>query len=239
IAATRRPISCDVISYIPSDDTAWTMHYWVTRNTHAMGDSTDSRSAVLLRGYRRRLPQAEQVGQKLVRAVGSRRQLAPQPKAEINPPSCADLPLHQRAELLSWIVLERVGHGQQIHVPFILLPQKVQTTFLYPSTPGGRSDLIRVVEHRVIRHEQLDWNRLVADAVPANLGGIRAIILPVEFHLVVFQMRDTLSNEIVPKGLLMMGIPGCGKSLSVKAIATCFQLPLYSVDMVEIFSDRK
>ena len=51
-------------------------------------------------------------------------------------------------------------------------------------------------------------------------------------------MRDTLSSEIVPKGLLLMGIPGCGKSLSVKAIASAFQLPLYRIDMIEIFSGR-
>jgi SpoVK/Ycf46/Vps4 family AAA+-type ATPase len=36
----------------------------------------------------------------------------------------------------------------------------------------------------------------------------------------------------------MMGMPGCGKSLAVKAIATAFQLPLYRVDMTEIFSGR-
>ncbi|MGD0618712.1 MAG: AAA family ATPase [Bryobacteraceae bacterium] len=54
----------------------------------------------------------------------------------------------------------------------------------------------------------------------------------------LFQMRDTLSAEIVPKGLLMMGIPGCGKSLCVKAIASHFDLPLYRLDMIEIFSGR-
>jgi AAA+ superfamily predicted ATPase len=54
----------------------------------------------------------------------------------------------------------------------------------------------------------------------------------------LFQMRDELDSEIVPKGLLMMGMPGCGKSLAVKAIASAFQLPLYRVDMVEIFSGR-
>ena len=54
----------------------------------------------------------------------------------------------------------------------------------------------------------------------------------------LFQMRDTLSADIVPKGVLMMGIPGCGKSLSVKAIASCFELPLYRIDMIEIFSGR-
>ena len=54
----------------------------------------------------------------------------------------------------------------------------------------------------------------------------------------LFQMRDSLSEEIVPKGVLMMGIPGCGKSLCVKAIASHFGLPLYRVDMIEIFSGR-
>jgi len=54
----------------------------------------------------------------------------------------------------------------------------------------------------------------------------------------LFELRESLSMEIVPKGVLIMGIPGCGKSLSVKAIAKYFQLPLYRVDMIEIFSGR-
>ena len=52
----------------------------------------------------------------------------------------------------------------------------------------------------------------------------------------LFEMRDQLSAEIVPKGVLVMGISGCGKSLSIKATASCFELPLYRIDMVEIFS---
>ena len=55
----------------------------------------------------------------------------------------------------------------------------------------------------------------------------------------LFELRDTLNTEIVPKGLLLMGIPGCGKSLAIKAIASYFQLPLYRVDMIEIFSGRQ
>ncbi len=54
----------------------------------------------------------------------------------------------------------------------------------------------------------------------------------------LFELRDTLSADIVPKGVLMMGIPGCGKSLSVKAVASHFGLPLYRIDMIEIFSGR-
>jgi SpoVK/Ycf46/Vps4 family AAA+-type ATPase len=54
----------------------------------------------------------------------------------------------------------------------------------------------------------------------------------------LFALRDTLSADIVPKGVLVMGIPGCGKSLSVKAIGSCFELPLYRIDMIEVFSGR-
>jgi len=54
----------------------------------------------------------------------------------------------------------------------------------------------------------------------------------------LFMERDSLSAEIVPKGVLIMGVSGCGKSLSVKAIASCFGLPLYRIDMSEVFSGR-
>jgi hypothetical protein len=54
----------------------------------------------------------------------------------------------------------------------------------------------------------------------------------------LFQLRESLTTEVVPKGVLIMGIPGCGKSLCVKAISSHFQLPLYRVDMIEIFSGR-
>lgn len=54
----------------------------------------------------------------------------------------------------------------------------------------------------------------------------------------LFRMRDALSADIVPKGVLVMGISGCGKSLTAKAIASVFGLPLYRIDMIEIFSGR-
>jgi SpoVK/Ycf46/Vps4 family AAA+-type ATPase len=54
----------------------------------------------------------------------------------------------------------------------------------------------------------------------------------------LFLDRDSLNAEIVPKGLLVMGVSGCGKSLSVKAIASCFGLPLYRIEMSEVFSGR-
>lgn len=52
----------------------------------------------------------------------------------------------------------------------------------------------------------------------------------------LFFSRESLSAEIVPKGVLLMGVSGCGKSLSARAIANVFELPLYRIDMVRVFA---
>ncbi len=77
-----------------------------------------------------------------------------------------------------------------------------------------------------------------SDTGIAEIGGLEGLKTWLLERRKLFLMRDSISAEIVPKGILLMGIPGCGKSLSIKAIASCFRLPLYRVDMTEIFSGR-
>lgn len=40
----------------------------------------------------------------------------------------------------------------------------------------------------------------------------------------------------VPKGLLLMGVQGCGKSLAIKVIARELKLPLYRLDLARLYS---
>src|SRR5438045_1869667 len=50
--------------------------------------------------------------------------------------------------------------------------------------------------------------------------------------------RDSLERTtgLMPRGLLMMGVSGCGKSLSVKAISHYWDLPLFRLDINQVFS---
>lgn len=43
-------------------------------------------------------------------------------------------------------------------------------------------------------------------------------------------------NVPTPKGVLITGVPGCGKSLTAKAMSSIWQLPLLKLDMGKIFS---
>lgn len=51
-------------------------------------------------------------------------------------------------------------------------------------------------------------------------------------ELIKADLSDTALHP--PKGVLLVGVPGCGKSLSAKAIAAEWRLPLYRLDMATI-----
>lgn len=48
-------------------------------------------------------------------------------------------------------------------------------------------------------------------------------------------MKDLRARNLrQPRGVLLVGVPGCGKSLSAKAIASSWRLPLYRLDLANI-----
>ena len=103
----------------------------------------------------------------------------------------------------------------------------------------GPESLPALLEEKRLLVNRSGVIEFVADGTNmGDIGGLENLKKWLLERQKLFQMRESLTEEIVPKGVLFMDIPGCGKSLSVKAIASYFQLPLYRVDMIEIFSGR-
>jgi SpoVK/Ycf46/Vps4 family AAA+-type ATPase len=103
---------------------------------------------------------------------------------------------------------------------------------------GAASMPILLEEKRQLVNRSGVIEYMAEGASIGEIGGLEELKKWLVERRDLFQMRDSLTSEIVPKGVLLMGIPGCGKSLSVKAIASAFNLPLYRIDMIEIFSGR-
>jgi SpoVK/Ycf46/Vps4 family AAA+-type ATPase len=107
---------------------------------------------------------------------------------------------------------------------------------------SGALDL-KIIPH-LLDEKKLIVNRTglvqyIADSTTIDhIGGLEYMKKWLMERRKLFLQRESLSAEIVPKGLLVMGVSGCGKSLSVKAISSCFELPLYRIEMSEVFSGR-
>ncbi|HYO74954.1 MAG TPA: AAA family ATPase [Thermoanaerobaculia bacterium] len=69
------------------------------------------------------------------------------------------------------------------------------------------------------------------DVSVGGLSGLRAW-LDKQRPLLTMDLRDRGLRP--PRGVLLVGVPGCGKSLSAKAIADNWNLPLYRLDLANI-----
>jgi len=133
--------------------------------------------------------------------------------------------LNQLARALQGLTLDEARHAMR--------------RALAASQSLGVESVPALLEEKRILIKRSGVIEYVADSTSiGEVGGLERLKNWLLERRKLFQQRDTLSADIVPKGVLVMGIPGCGKSLSVKAIASCFDLPLYRIDMIEIFSGR-
>ncbi len=70
----------------------------------------------------------------------------------------------------------------------------------------------------------------------ANVGGLDLLKTWLARRGAAFSEAARRFGLPEPKGLLLLGVQGCGKSLTAKAIAAQWQLPLLRLDMGRIFS---
>ncbi|NCO69661.1 MAG: AAA family ATPase, partial [Acidobacteria bacterium] len=74
------------------------------------------------------------------------------------------------------------------------------------------------------------------DRTLGELGGLDQLKTWVRQRTSLFTPQARAQNLPRPKGVLMMGMSGCGKSLAVKVIATEWKLPLFRLDMNMVFA---
>ncbi|WP_029545860.1 AAA family ATPase [Selenomonas sp. AB3002] len=98
-------------------------------------------------------------------------------------------------------------------------------------------DEIRFAKNRLFSDisglEKIDVDRSVE-----NVGGLEGLRrwLEEKKELLKPEKRDMLRAKGLqpPRGILLVGVPGCGKSLSAKSIAANWHLPLYRLDFATV-----
>ena len=92
-----------------------------------------------------------------------------------------------------------------------------------------------LIAKREITKEDMDEVRFAKDRLFSNISGLRKW-LDEKKELLRVEKRDLLKSKGLrpPRGILLVGVPGCGKSLSAKAISASWKLPLYRLDFATV-----
>ncbi len=103
---------------------------------------------------------------------------------------------------------------------------------------GGSSDKIVQeffeTKQQVIRKSGI-MEFIVNDTEIEHLGGMENLKKWLERREMAFGLENISSGLNMPKGVLLMGVSGCGKSLFVKVIATRWRVPLIRLDMSVVY----
>lgn len=120
------------------------------------------------------------------------------------------LTLHQARQVITQCLVERGAlFAEDVHT---ILKRKVQA----------------IKEGGLLEYYPLEDNRF-------ELGGFTNLKSWLERAKVGFSAEAKSLNLSPPRGIMLVGVPGCGKSLAAKAIAREWQLPLLKLDAGRLF----
>ena len=102
---------------------------------------------------------------------------------------------------------------------------------------GSGSEIVQALfetKQQIIRKSGI-MEFVVNDADPDHLGGMENLKHWLDRREKAFGLDNISTGAKMPKGVLIMGISGCGKSLFVKVIAAQWRLPLIRLDMAVVY----
>lgn len=114
-----------------------------------------------------------------------------------------------------------------------LTGEEAQATFARSLVQLRKIDpaIVAKEKRRVVARERvLEW----FDPIPGGLdsvGGLENLKAWLRARSTAYSVEARAYGLPSPKGALLVGVPGCGKSLTAKAIATAWQVPLLRVDL--------
>ena len=110
-----------------------------------------------------------------------------------------------------------------------------------------------MIANKCIRKSDLDEIRFAKDRLFSDISGLEKIVvddsvkdvggleglrkwLDEKKELLTPEKKDMLREKGLqpPRGILLVGVPGCGKSLSAKSISANWKLPLYRLDFATV-----
>ncbi|MCP9839896.1 AAA family ATPase [Synechococcus sp. J7-Johnson] len=101
----------------------------------------------------------------------------------------------------------------------------------------GEPDLAEVLEEKrqaIARSELLEY--CPTEASPADIGGLEALKHWLEQRRLAFSDEAAAYGLPLPRGVLLVGPQGTGKSLTAKAIAHSWAMPLLRLDVGRLFA---
>jgi len=99
--------------------------------------------------------------------------------------------------------------------------------------PSAVPLVIREKERIIKQSEVLEYSP--SNASMADVGGLDELKLWLERRGQAFGAGARSFGLDAPKGVLLLGVQGCGKSLTAKAVAATWQYPLLRFDMGKVF----
>jgi len=164
-----------------------------------------------------------------------------------------DLELPNEEELFNIIVENIRPYQNQIKIGWDINDVKEASNILLGiSKIEVKNVIASLIAKGSLLKEDLITLKFAKDSLFSNINGLEKIMIEEDIayggleglkkwldekeKLLTPEKREEMKRRGIkpPRGILLMGVPGCGKSLSAKAIADRWQRPLYRLDFATI-----